>query len=144
MDPEDAHSGIAEEVLNLIRARDLVDVKVDSLALHELELNLKSGSILIKSKKATSEQIAAFFRELDELLSLYGADLFPLTCEEVSLSAELRRDYDLSFYDSHHAAAALLHDTEIISTDTAYDKVGGLKRLDPYRIKRERPEKRRS
>ncbi len=137
MDTEDRHNKIAEKVLKLIRDKILVNVKVDSLALHELELNLKSGNILIERKQATNGQIATFFRELDRLLTLYGADAFPLTCEEISKAAQLREDHDLTFYDSHHASAALLFDSKIISIDKAYDGVKRLRRIDPYKISQE-------
>jgi len=134
-DPEDRHNKIAENILRLTQNGVLGNVKVDSLALHELELNLKSGNILINGRKPTYEDMAEFFRDLDKLLKFYEIGIFALTCGETALSAELRRRGRLTFYDSHHAAAALLYDSKIISLDTAYDRVKNLKRLDPYKIK---------
>ncbi len=49
-------------------------------------------------------------------------------------AAEIREDHDLSYYDSHHASAALFYDKSIVSTDRQYDRVKDLKRIDPYEI----------
>ncbi len=108
---------------------------MSSLALHELELNLKSGNILIERRRADLENIAKFFDDLGRLLHLYDIGIFPLTCEQTVKAAHLRRKYNLTFYDSHHAASAMLYDSKIISTDDAYDVVLGLTRIDPYSIK---------
>jgi len=121
--------------LNLIQKRRLPDIKVDSLALHELELNLKTGNILIDDGKATPKDIAKFFMDLNRLLFLYHMEILPLTCTQIAKAADLRAKHKLSFYDSHHASSALLHDSKIISTDTAYDKIEDLTRIDPYILK---------
>ena len=107
-------------------------VKVDALALHELELNLKAGNILIEGRKATPRDIAKFFADLNRLLSLYNIGILPLTCAQIAKAADLRDKHRLSFYDSHHASSAMLYDSKIISTDTTYDSVKGLTRIDPY------------
>ncbi len=103
--------------------------------MHELELNLKAGNILIDGRKANAEDIAKFFTELNRLLFLYDITILPLTCEQIAKAAHLRKKYNLSFYTSHHAASAILHDSEIISTDNTYDSIVDLKRIDPYSIK---------
>jgi len=108
------------------------EVKVDSLALHELELNLKAGNILIKGRKATPRDIAKFFTDLNRLLSLYHMEILPLTCVQIAKAANLRDKHKLSFYDSHHASSAMLYDSKIISTDTTYDNIEDLTRIDPY------------
>jgi len=134
MDPDDGHHRVASEILSQARDRRLAGVKVSSLALHELELNLKAGNILIGGGRATLEDIAEFFTDLGRLLSLYRLAIFPLTCEGIAKAANLRGEHDLTFYDSHHAASAMLYDSKIISTDRAYDPIPGLERIDPYAI----------
>lgn len=99
--------------------------------MHELELNLKTGNILIEERRATPEDIAKFFTDLSQLLSLYKLSVFPLTCQQIAKAANLRKKYNLTFYDSHHAASAILYDSKIISTDNTYDSVIGLKRINP-------------
>ncbi len=102
--------------------------------MHELELNLKTGNILIEERRATLEDIAKFFTDLNQLLSLYKLSVFPLTCEQIAKAANLRKKYNLTFYDSHHAASAMLYDSKIISTDNTYNSVIGLKRINPYTL----------
>jgi predicted nucleic acid-binding protein len=116
----------------MIKTRKLTGVKISSLALHELELNLKAGNILIEGKTPTHYDLAGFFSHLNELLSMYKIDVIPLTCDQISNAANLRSMHNLSFYDSHHAASAILYDSEIISTDKTYDHVSRLNRIDPY------------
>ena len=49
-----------------------------------------------------------------------------------SRAASLRIKYNLSFFDSFHAATAMsLLDSAIISFDQIYDLVEGLNRIDP-------------
>jgi len=59
--------------------------------LHELELNLKAGNILIDGRKANAEDIAKFFTELNRLLFLYDITILPLTCEQIAKAAHLRK-----------------------------------------------------
>ena len=40
----------------------------------------------------------------------------------------------LTFYNSHHAASAMLYDSKIISTDNIYESVKGLRRINPYSL----------
>jgi predicted nucleic acid-binding protein len=103
--------------------------------LHELELNLKAGNILIRGRRAALKDIAKFFTDLNRLLSLYHIEVFPLTCAQIAKAAGLRAKHELSFYDSHHASSALLYDSKIISTDTTYDSIEDLTRIDPYVLK---------
>lgn len=51
----------------------------------------------------------------------------PLNLNAVLKAFELREEHGLSYFDSLHAATALLADGEIISSDEAYRKVEGLK-----------------
>ncbi|MFQ6085084.1 MAG: type II toxin-antitoxin system VapC family toxin [Candidatus Bathyarchaeia archaeon] len=141
LDPEDRHHRIARRTLSFIKKRKMPNVKVDSLALHELELNLKTGNILIKGSKATPRDIAKFFTDLNRLLSLYRMEILPLTCPQIAKAADLRGKHKLSFYDSHHASTALLYDSKIISTDTTYDNIKDLTRIDPYILKSTRSER---
>ena len=137
LDRDDRHNEVCSKILSRVRDRKLANVRVCSLALHELELNLKAGNMLVHGRKADLDDIVEFFEDLGHLLTLYHLDVLALTCEGITEAAKLRRDYGLTFYDSHHAAAALLLDSEIISTDSAYDAVANLKRIDPYSLTRQ-------
>ena len=60
------------------------------------------------------------------------------TTIEIDLTAfTLIMEYDInSIFDAYHAATALLYDPDqtIISTDQIYDKVKGIKRIDPRKM----------
>ncbi len=133
MDKSDHHHKVAKQIFSLIKDREIRETALSSLSLHELELNLKAGNILIRSKVATPKDTILFFKKINDLLKVYSIKLLPLTCNQIIKATELRKKHkELTFYDSHHAAAAILHDKKIISTDKVYDKIKGLQRIDPY------------
>jgi len=70
-------------------------------------------------------------RDLAELMVLPSVRYVPLTPGIALLSTYLRQVYNLSFFDSHYAAAALSLDGKIVSFDRACEKVPVLVRLDP-------------
>jgi len=107
---------------------------ISSLSLLELELLIRSGDILIKGKKASEEESKEWFEDLCIALKLYNTSLEPIECEDITLSAELRFKYNLSFFDSHYAAQALRRGFSLISADKAYDKVKGMSRIVPDSI----------
>lgn len=49
----------------------------------------------------------------------------------VLTATALRQDHDISFFDSHYAATAILLDEKIISTDRIYHSIPGLIVFDP-------------
>ena len=76
----------------------------------------------------------------DELLGVITAlkgieniKFLPVTPEIVISSIAIRRNYGLTFFDSHYAATAL-RDRVIISMVNAYDSIPNLTRCDPDEI----------
>ena len=74
----------------------------------------------------------------DELLSVVTAlkgieniEFLPVTPEIVLSSIAIRRNYELTFFDSHYAATALSRDRIIISMDSGYDEIPNLTRSEP-------------
>ena len=72
--------------------------------------------------------------KLASLTQIENIEWLPSTME-VSLTAiTLMLEYDISsIFDAYYAATALLLDPDktIISTDPVYDKLPGIKRIDP-------------
>ncbi len=74
--------------------------------------------------------------------SAYGAVIqlcemvFPITLEETNKALDLLKRYpDISSRDAVHAATMInRHVKEIISTDSHFDMVSGIKRIDPREI----------
>ncbi|MFQ6071491.1 MAG: type II toxin-antitoxin system VapC family toxin [Methanosarcinales archaeon] len=54
-----------------------------------------------------------------------------LSSEIIIKASELREWYGLTYFDSLHAATAILSDKKIVSLDMDYDKVNELTRIDP-------------
>ena len=65
------------------------------------------------------------------LLISIGSNIFQQRLKTIILSIILRDEYNLSFFESHHAATALENDGKIISKDQQYNRVSNLELLDP-------------
>ena len=85
-------------------------------------------------KERPLENTAKFFTDLNQLLSLYKLNVYPLTCQQIAKAVNLRKKHNLTFYDSHHVASATLYDSKIISIDNTYDSVIDLKMINPYSL----------
>ena len=57
------------------------------------------------------------------------AKLHPLSPATMYLTARIEREYNLDYFDAGVAAEALQHDGVVISTDKAFEKVNGIKRV---------------
>ncbi len=84
-------------------------------------------SLIYRSRSMESE----LEEDLRLLLSLFNGRTTQLTPLEAMRAVWIRRKYDLSFFDSLHAALAMSLDSTIALFDEAYDEVEGLRRIDP-------------
>ena len=61
-----------------------------------------------------------------------NVQLLPLEQQIIEKSQELLATYpQLNIFDAVHAASAMIHNEIIVSTDSVYQKIVGLKRKDP-------------
>ena len=97
-----------------------LEVELSSVAFIEMQLVYMSNGL--------EDRLVG---DLASVAALPGIRVLPLTPDIAVAAAYIRGAYGLSFFDSHYAAAALSRDCEIISFDSAYDKVPGLKRVTP-------------
>jgi len=109
----------AERIFNKIGSGQL-KVSVSSVALVEMELVYRSEG-----------RDEALLKDMAALASIPNTTFEPLTPDVTLSSVFLRQTFRLGFFDSHYASAALKLDGKIISFDKAYDRVNGLKRIDP-------------
>jgi len=120
----DKHHNVADRVFRRIGNNKLKNIYVAVSALLEYELVHKS--------KGYEED------EIKEDLNLFGRypnlREAPITTYILVRAVELRRTYNLTYFDSLHAATAISIDGKIISTDVVYDEIPELKRIDPYKI----------
>ncbi|MFH2110702.1 MAG: PIN domain-containing protein [Candidatus Bathyarchaeota archaeon] len=119
---------VAEEIFDAISSKRLKDVQASSEVLHELYyvfVEHAPVSIILgnAARMATMENI----RYVDATREIYLSAL------------ELVSTYQLaSIFDAIYAATALtdtVPDHTMLSTDSAYDRVPGLARVDPRNLK---------
>lgn len=91
-----------------------------------LEINL-----LVRTGKMKVKDMGAFASELGEFLRGRGVSVLPDKPEYHGVARALEQKHRLSFFDSLHGAVARSEREEIISVDKAYDRIAGVKRLDP-------------
>jgi predicted nucleic acid-binding protein len=131
---EDRHHAIASIYFSKVMTGEASKPSITPFALHELELGIRAGKILPRGKLAKGEaDVGAFMNEVCEALGLYDIRIEVVECFSFSRAAEIREEYDLTYYDSLHAASALSSaDRTIVSTDAQYDHVRDLNRINPY------------
>jgi len=133
---EDRHHAVASEYFSRVMSGELTKPVLTPFApLQELELGVRAQKILPHEKIAKNEgEVSVFMNEICEALELYGIEIQSIECGTFARDAEIREKHNLSYYDSHHASAALYHDKSIVSTDRQYDRVKGLTRIDPSKL----------
>lgn len=124
VNPLDKRHAMADELFVKIRNRRIKNVSAATSAYLEYELVHKSRGYG-ESEIRTDLEMFRIFPNLGEK---------DLSLNTLIKASELRETYGLSFFDSMHAATAMLADQRIISTDKTYDRVAGLIRLDPEKL----------
>jgi len=115
---------VAVKIFNKIINKELRNVAIPVSAFMEYELVLRSRGY---GEDTICSDIEAF-------KSIENIDEITLTSNIIIKASSLRKRYGLTYFDSLHVASALLYDKLIISTDKAYQKISGLKILDPKQI----------
>ncbi len=89
---------------------------------------LMEYELVLRSRGYSEEDIAADIRALTNIRNV---DEAPLNSQVMIAAIDLRKRYQLSYFDSLHAATAIQQDGTIISTDKAYMRISELKAMDP-------------
>jgi len=120
---DELHS-VAVKIFNAVVNHKLKNIGVPASAYLEYELVLKSKGY---DDESISKDIQAFqnIKNLEEI---------PLSSNVIIEASRLRQKYKLTYFDSLHAASALLFDGKIISTDNAYKRILELEVIDPRDI----------
>jgi len=94
-----------------------------------IELNL-----LIRSRIIVVRDYSAFWRKMNNLLEYYEIKVLAPK-PEYHLEASILRDkYNLSYFDSLHAATSIIEGLTLISFDRDYGNVEGLKYVHPSKL----------
>ncbi len=130
MDIKDAHHKTAIKIFDMIKEKKL-NICVNPISLLELELLIRSGDILIDGERASEQETKSWFDDFCIALKQHAIILESIDCEDFVISAHLRSEHNLSFFDSHYAAHVKRTTGRIISMDKAYDRISEIVRIDP-------------
>jgi len=117
----------AETILAHIVSGGLGEVGVSREAIHELYYLLER----------TGHTPADILSKVGALTRIANLSWTSTTTDDDLLALSLITTYGLSsVFDSYHAAACLLRDSEhtMVSTDETYDKIPRIKRIDPRQL----------
>ena len=110
----------AEKIMEKIDSGELKGVYASTAAIQEIIFWFYNRQLFNELTKA-----------VNILTHLRNVEWIPLT-PEICLTASLLIDeYNTSPFDAYHAATAISKDKTILSTEHIYDKIKGIKRMDP-------------
>lgn len=89
---------------------------------------LMEYELILKSRGYNDEEISADIKALTRIKNVGEA---PINAQVILKAINLRRKYQLTYFDSLHAATAILQDGTIISSDKAYQEIKELKTIHP-------------
>jgi predicted nucleic acid-binding protein len=120
----DKRHEVADKVFREIMNGKIKNAKVASSAYLEYELVHRSLGYPLKDTK----------REILSFRNFPSLGEESLTSKVIVKAMQLRETIGMTYFDSLHASTALLTDREIISTDSVYDKVDSLTRIEPKHL----------
>ena len=123
MKKEDRLKSAAEKILEKIDSGELKGVYASTAAIQEIIFWFYNRQLF--SELALAVNILSHLRNVEWI---------PVT-PEICLTASLLIDeYNISPFDAYHAATALFRDKTIVSTEHIYDKIKGIKKIDPTEL----------
>jgi len=122
LNEDDANHETAERIFQKL-GKGEIEIEISSVSLIEMELIYRAE----KMEDRLLEDLAA-------IAALPNVKYVALKPDVAVASVYLRQTLNLTFFDSHYAAASLNLDRKIISFDKTYDKVPGLTRIKPETI----------
>jgi predicted nucleic acid-binding protein len=117
---EDRLKPVAIEILERIGAGKLLGVYASTAALQEIVFWFYNRQLLGDLSKV-----------VNSLAHLPKVEWVPVTPEICLTASLLISEYKVSPFDAYHAATAIFRDKTVLSTDHAYDKIKGIKRIEP-------------
>jgi len=118
---DDRLKPIAVEILEKISSGRLKGVYASTAAVQEIVFWFFNRQLYGDLSKAVNS--------LTHLEKVEWVCVTPEVCLTASL---LINEYKVSPFDAYHAATAIFRDKTVLSTDHAYDKIKGIKRIDPF------------
>jgi predicted nucleic acid-binding protein len=120
---EDRLKLVAEKVMERIESGNLTGVYASVAAIQEI-------IFWFYNRQLFSELVSAV-NALTHLRNLEWVELAPEIC---LTSSVLVNEYKMSPFDAYHVATAISRDKVILSTEHVYDRIKGIRRVDPNEL----------
>lgn len=120
---EDRLKLVAEKVMERIESGNLTGVYASVAAIQEI-------IFWFYNRQLFSELVSAV-NALTHLRNLEWVELAPEIC---LTSSVLVNEYKMSPFDACHVATAISRDKVILSTEHVYDRIKGIRRVDPNEL----------
>jgi len=117
---EDRLKPAAERILRLINSGEITGVYASVATLQEITFWFYNRKMLRELTEAINATV--------HIRNIEWVELSPEICLRASMLID---EYDISPFDAYHAATAILLDKTILSTEHIYDKIRGVKRIEP-------------
>jgi predicted nucleic acid-binding protein len=123
---DDGLKSTAEKILERIDSGELKGVYASTAAIQEIVFWFYNRQLF--------SELAKVVNILSHLRNVEWISLTPEICLAASL---LINEYHTSPFDAYHVATAITRDKTILSTEHVYDKIKGIKRIDPSELTKE-------
>ena len=106
--------------MNRVASGVILDTYVSTATLQEIIFWFFNRNMLRELIQATNA--------ITHIRNIRWIDLSPEVCLTASM---LIKEYNINPFDAYHAATAISEDKTILSTEHVYDRIKGIKRIDP-------------
>jgi len=110
----------AEKILNRVASGAILDIYASTATLQEI--------IFWFFYRNMSRELIQATNAITHIRNIRWIDLSPDVCLTASM---LIKEYSINPFDAYHAATAISEDKTILSTEHVYDRIKGIKRIDP-------------
>lgn len=110
----------SEKILNRVASGAIPDVYAATATLQEIIFWFSNRNMLRELIQATNA--------IAHIRNIRWIDLSPDICLTTSLPI---KEYDINPFDAYNAATSISEDKTILSTEHVYDRIRGIKRIDP-------------
>ena len=110
----------AEKILNRVASGDIPDTYASTATLQE--------SIFWFFNRNMHRELVQATNAITHIRNMRWIDLSPEICLIASM---LIKEYEINPFDAYHAATAVSEDKTILSTEHVYDRIKGIRRIDP-------------
>ncbi len=117
---DDRLKPVAEKIMEKIDLGELKGVYASTAAIQEIVFWFYNRQLFNELTHA-----------MNVLIRLRNVEWVPLTPEICLTASLLISEYNTSPFDTYHAATAISKDKTILSTEHIYDKIKGIKRIEP-------------